>query len=499
MGNTLGVMRFAFHAMALLAMALGSLVSADDAAPAQPKPRKAVVIPFNGVIDSRLEQFLERKLAEAKSAEADVVVLEINSPGGHLDESQRIASRLQHLGWARTIAYIPREALSGAAIVSLGCDEIVMGPDGRMGDAGPIYRDEFAMFQHADEKVRSVLVADIRAQAKARNRPAAICEAMVDRSAVVLKVRDKATGAESFVTQREFDSPPKGTEYEKLEVVPETNRGLFLTVHGARAVELNVADAVVDHETALQERIAAAEFKRLKASNTDRAVDLLNHPLITALIILIGIVALVWELLVPGVGVGGALSALCFGLFFWSRFLGGTAGTIEVLLFLAGVVFLALELFVLPGFGIAGISGILLIGASLVLASVEFVMPRTTGELSQLGFQTLIFLGALVLAGIALAISFRQIESIPLFRRLVLQPPGDEYDPPEEKAKPAAESNEGILVGTWGTTTSPLRPMGKARFEGRLIDVTSEGDFIDPHTQVRVVEIQGTRIIVRPV
>jgi membrane-bound serine protease (ClpP class) len=473
-----------------------------DVAAAKPQPKLAVVIPFQGAIDAGLEQFFERKLNEAQTAGADVIVLEIDSPGGNLRESQNIAVRLQHLDWAKTIAYIPHQALSGAAIVSLGCDEILLGPEGRLGDAGPIYRDEFAMFQHADEKIRSVLVADIRAQASAHHRPAAICEAMVDRTAVVIKVRDKATGKELFVTQREFDSPPKGGEYEKIEVVDETNRGLFLTVHGARAVELNVADAVVADGKALEERIGAATFKRIRASTTDIAVDVLTHPLVTALLILIGFVALVWELLCPGVGLGGALSALCFGLFFWSRFLGGTTGTFEVVLFLAGVIFLALELFVIPGFGIAGICGIVLICVSLVLASVEFVLPRTNSELTQLATQLLIFLGALVAAVIALAITFRQIESIPLFRRLVLQPPGDEYEAPEHKSKPSAAVStlgEDILVGSWGTTTSPLRPMGKARFEGRLVDVASEGDFIDPNVQVRVVEIQGNRVIVRPV
>lgn len=107
--------RIVFQSAALFCALAAVLLQGDEVA--KPAPRLAVVIPFSGVINPRLEQFFERKLNEAKDAGADVVVLEIDSPGGHLDASQRVAARLQHLGWARTVAYIPREALSGAAIV----------------------------------------------------------------------------------------------------------------------------------------------------------------------------------------------------------------------------------------------------------------------------------------------------------------------------------------------------------------------------------------------
>ena len=96
-----------------------------------------------------LERYLFRKLDAAKQQGADLVILEIDSPGGRLKESLEIAEYLQKLDWAHTVAYVPREAISGAAIVSLGCDEILMAPHARIGDAGAIVMDEDSFFRFA--------------------------------------------------------------------------------------------------------------------------------------------------------------------------------------------------------------------------------------------------------------------------------------------------------------------------------------------------------------
>ena len=119
---------------------------------------RGVLIRFEGPITPLLEQFSYRKLDTAKRREADVVIVEIDSPGGFLDASLNIADRLRNLAWARTVAFVPREALSGAAIAALGCDEIIMSPEARLGDAGPIFQGEDALFRHAPEKIRSVVL-----------------------------------------------------------------------------------------------------------------------------------------------------------------------------------------------------------------------------------------------------------------------------------------------------------------------------------------------------
>ena len=125
----------------------------------------------------------------------------------------------------------------------------------------------------------------------------------------------------------------------------------------------------------------------------DTTVFVLNMPLVTGLLFVVGLVALFIEFSAPGISIGGLLAILCFSLFFWGKFLGGTAGWLEVVLFLLGIIFLMLEVFLVPGFGVPGISGILLIVASLVMASQDFFMPTRPSEWKTTGNSLLVVLG----------------------------------------------------------------------------------------------------------
>ncbi len=124
--------------------------------------KHGVIVPFDGEIGPGLVQFVFRKLDAAKEDGADLIVLEINSPGGGLMESLEIAWRLQKIDWAHTVAYIPDSAISGAAIASLGCDEIVMGPHARWGDAGVIVLGEESLFRLAPAKIVSYATGELR-------------------------------------------------------------------------------------------------------------------------------------------------------------------------------------------------------------------------------------------------------------------------------------------------------------------------------------------------
>ncbi|MFH1267295.1 MAG: hypothetical protein ABIK89_16345, partial [Planctomycetota bacterium] len=159
-----------------------------------PDCSRGVLIRFEGFIGPRLEQYLYRKLDVARKEGFGLVVVEIDSPGGLVDSSLNIAARLRDLDFAHVVAYVPREALSGAAITALGCDEIVIGAEAMLGDAGPIFMDENFMFRHAEEKFVSNLSEQVRGLARAKGRPPALAEAMVDLIVVVYSVEDKKTG-----------------------------------------------------------------------------------------------------------------------------------------------------------------------------------------------------------------------------------------------------------------------------------------------------------------
>ena len=310
------------------------------AAEAPPKCSQGVLIRFEGVITTMLEQYLYRKLDMAEKRNADLVILEIDSPGGELEASLNIAERLRTLDWAHTVAYVPREAISGAAIVALGCDEIVMGPDARMGDAGPIFLDEDFLFQHAPEKIRSDLALQVRDLAEAHGRPPALAEAMVNMDLIVYRVENTQTGEITFMSDKEIESAGDPDQWKKIQPVFESREEHFLEVNGHRAVELGLAEANASSRRRPRRSIrpGRATCCVLEPTGVDTAVTILNWPLVTGLLFVVGLVASLIEFSAPGIGFGGLTAVLCFAIFFWSRFLGGTAGWLEVVLFVVAIV-----------------------------------------------------------------------------------------------------------------------------------------------------------------
>ena len=206
-----------------------------------------------------------------------------------------------------------------------------------------------------------------------------------------------------------------------------------------------------------------------------------------------------FELSAPGVGIGGIVSTLCFGTFFWSRFLGGTAGWLEVMLFLLGLCFIAMEFFVIPGFGVAGISGGGMLLVSLVMASRHVVMPESARDLHQLGVSVGTVLVSLVACVVIIMLFFTFSKTLPgPLGRIALQPPTAE----ELSLAPAASVPDEpgwaiVQTGDLGRTLSALRPSGKAMFGDETVDVVTEGDFVDPDQPVRVIKKSGTRVVVR--
>jgi membrane-bound serine protease (ClpP class) len=232
----------------------------------------------------------------------------------------------------------------------------------------------------------------------------------------------------------------------------------------------------------------------------DSLVTTLTDPYVSWLLLFVGLFMMVLELKLPGIGLPAITSALAFMLFFWSHYLGGTADQLEIILFLLGLLSLAIELFVLPGFGVFGMAGIALMLVSVVMASHTFVWPTQEYEYREMGVTIIQLAGALigVTAGVVVLAHF--LPGIPVFNRLILKPePWGEPASTDPAAKPLMEGYDSLafLIGETGRTTSPLRPTGKARFGNLLIDVTADNFYIEPDSLVEVVEVHGTRVIVK--
>jgi membrane-bound serine protease (ClpP class) len=501
--------------VALASALLVTLLWAEDAPPANAAPaaaktyRMAAVIHFEGPITPWLEGYFKRKLAAAQKAGADLIVVAVDSPGGYVNESQEMAEMLRDASWAHTVAYVPDEALSGAAFVSLGCDEIVMRPGARLGDVGVIFLDEDFMFRYAPEKYKSDLVQQLRGLAIAKGRPPALTEAMVDKDVEVYRYRHKTDGKFTFLTELEHTNRADAADWEKLELVMESKKGSFLEVSGTRAVELQLASATVAGEEELHKRYdVAGEWREYRPDTADKAVYVLGLWWVTALLFIIGLIGLLYELCAPGTCIGGITALLCFALFYWSRFHAGTSGMLELVLFGAGVLLLAVEIFVLPGFGISGICGIILIVVSMILACQNFIVPETKHDWNTLLSSSALVMSSCAVFGVVAVVMMRYFHMIPVLNSMILAPPeasaastgkpGVEVH--GDGAKVTGQPIESALqVGSIGRAESPLRPIGRAKFGNTYLDVVCEGDYIPRGASIRVLEIAGHKVIVEAV
>lgn len=479
-------------------------VAPAEQAPAQMQ-QTTFVIPIEGPIVPQLFSFFQRKLAEAVEAGAEVVVLDINSPGGRLDTTFEFTELIGETE-LETVAYIRHSAYSGAAMVALACDRIEMHPEASMGDVGVIVGGPFSPFQYVEEKERSPVVAKIRTLAEVHGRPAGLAEAMVDKDITVFRAVHREDDRTAYFTNKEWESLQAADQWDLGPPVFESREDNFLTVNGTRAVELGLAEGTSRSLDAVLDKVDAKRPVTVLAHTwVDSTIEFLNAWWVTGLLLLIGLIALLVEFSAPGIGIGGLISLLCFSLFFWSRFLGGTAGWLEVTLFVLSLAFIAAEFFIIPGFGIAGVTGIGLMIFSLVMASRRVFVPIDGADWLDMGWNLFTICGALL--GVLLAVIFAAdyFGKIPLFRGLILEPPKLADAGSNDAVRPLELTKDAdsvvpwlrIGVGDFGRSLSPLRPSGKAQFADDVVDVATEGEFVAADSPIRVLRKQGMRIIVR--
>jgi membrane-bound serine protease (ClpP class) len=455
------------------------------------------LISVEGEIDSVMAEFLGRQVDRALSKETNTLVFEFDSNGGRLTETHDLAITISRLSDdnVRTIAWIPEEATGVAALVALACDEIYLAPGAKLGD--------IAVGDPAESDAESVrfVTSALTELSVTKDRPLAVMRAMAESNLPFVEVRHTETGAVTFMTDQE--RKVEGEEaWEVQRQVPESGRER-LTLGGDLATELLVANAQVDSFEALQERLGLpldVQPLRLEKTWVDDLVFALNRPEAVGLMFFIGIICIYLELHFT-TGALGLLAALCFALFFWSKVMGGTAGQLEILLFLIGLICIGLEIFVLPGFGVFGVTGALLIIASLIMASQTFGNVEPNQDLYDAG-KTFATFGASVLAVILMAAALSKfLPRIPFFNELILTPPGmnELQNPDEPRLKRELVVPTSEMVGQSGSALSMLRPSGKAVIGGKVVDVFSEGPLIAEGATIEVVAVSGNRITVRKI
>jgi membrane-bound serine protease (ClpP class) len=328
---------------------------------------------------------------------------------------------------------------------------------------------------------------------------------MADRNLVVFQTTNQDNGRTWYHTAVELHA--SHGEWTQGPQLPETDGAQTLVVDGRRAAELKLAEPPVDSFDDLKTRLGIAptiKITRAEPNWTDQLVFILNRPEVTVLLLVLAVALLYLELHFTTT-VLGILSVLCFVLFFWSKVLGGTAGWLEVILFVLGLGCLAIEAFLVPGFGVFGVSGIVLILSSLIMASQTFGNLEPYADWNQLASSFGTVFAALVAIGfLGIGLS-RLLPRLPFFDSLVLSPPGmgaDDFNEPHLRPddNPAAtEAEAALLIGQSGVALSMLRPAGKAQVGDRVIDVVSDGPFIAAGSTLEIVSVAGNRVVVRSV
>jgi membrane-bound serine protease (ClpP class) len=451
---------------------------------------KPVMLRVEGPITRRKVSQLKTIVgSELRNRGVNWIGVSIDSAGGDLEDCLNLANVLAELDPAevQTVAYVPVEASGGAALVALACDQLIMHPEAHLGGKGTVDIDR-KILDAAREQIKD-------SPGKNVAHSWSLMAAVIDPSMELFKYENTKTGEIRYLSSEERGTlPDKDNWRQGARIKPA---GELLRLTSGRAQELEIASHVVGSFDEFRQLFGFTSDVRMAEPNWAlELVEALSSPALAILLLVIGFVGVYVELHAPGTGVGGFVAALAFLLFFWSNFLHGTAGWLEVLLFLGGVCCLLFEMLVLPGFGIFGLGGGLMILASLVLASQTFVLPQTESQLADLRHSLTIVAAAMVVLVSASIALRRYLPRAPVFRRMVLAPTPEEDLIDLDYRESLADYSH--LIGQLGTATTNLMPSGKADFGGELVDVICEGLPIDRGTSIVVTKTRGNRVLVRP-
>lgn len=473
--------------------------AADD--PTLDQVLNPIWIRITGPINTYKESYLKRRIEQARQDKVNLIFFEINSEGGLDRPADEIADTISRIKDMKTVAYINDRALGVSSLIPLACNKIVFHKDAQMGEVTQLITGQSGQTQELSEAQIVALANKAEQYARQMGHPTAVARAMVQPELTLYAAKDKQTGAVAFVTDEDVRANPG--RFGDLVVRKQKGQGVLL-LNADDALGFRLASDVVTDDGQLKD-IFGLHGKTVRVDGptwVDSVVTTLNTEWMSWLLLFVGFFMLVLELKLPGIGLPAIVSALAFLLFFWSRYLSGTADQLEILLFVVGLICLALELFVFPGYGVFGMSGILLILVSVVMASHTFVWPTQEYEYRQMVHSLLqVTVVLITVAGGAVVVG-KYFPSLPFFNRMVLKPtPASGGERDETAVKPVSESEDSLafLVGEIGRTTTVLRPTGKARFGEMLVDVTADGFYIEPDSLVEVIEVQGPRVIVKRV
>ncbi|MEH7224511.1 nodulation protein NfeD [Bacillus sp. JJ1566] len=403
------------------------------------------IIPLEETVEKGLSAFIDRSITDAENKGANILIFEINTPGGAVDAATQIGKRIQETA-IPTVAYINNDAISAGAFIALNADKIYMSHNGRMGAAGII--DQAG--NTADEKAVSYWLSAMKGAAENNGRDPIYALAMADK---------------------EIDLPELGAE-----------KGKFLTLTAKQALSVGYAEGIVQDKADLLKTLGyeKAAVEEAEVSLAEKIARFITNPIVVSLLLTIGSLGLVVELYSPGFGIPGIMGISALLLFFYGHLVAGLAGMEAIILFVVGIVLILLE-FVLPG-GVIGLIGLGAILTSFFLAGSSVMV---------IGISLLVALVATIVVSIILVKVFGK--NLHAFKKIIL------FESTNTESGYVSNKNREDLIGKQGISLTTLRPSGTVMINDERIDVVTQGNYIEKNTKVEVIKTEGSRIVVREV
>ena len=475
---------------------LGALLLGGAQTPA-PAGAKVVVVPIVGEIGHRNNALLRRAIGEIRRENPALVVFEIDTPGGRVDHTLDMGEQIQSLAPIPTVAFVrPLDAggslgaaWSAGVYLAISCRRIYMYPGTVIGAATPVQVGPEGV-QAVSEKELSALRQKFRARAEQNGYPANLVVAMVDKDLEIYEV--VLDGRKRYLTLGEIDRLKSEGRTFEWSSVPFDSKDKLVTLTATQVVETGMGRAASSREEIYRDFGLSKPVEIvIESSWSEDLVGFLTSQVVSTILLIVGILGLWVEFKTPGFGLAGVAGILALALLLFGHHLAGLAQWGEILLIVTGLALIAAELLLLPGVGVLAIAGVLCVFVGLVLSFQDFALPDPSGApwqidlfVSSVGRVIFGFAGATA-AFLAL---LRFLPRVPMLNALVLQARIDEAAP----ATPGASA----WAGRRGHAMTPLRPGGKVQVDGQILDVVAEGEFVAPGEPVEIVRVEGPRIVV---
>lgn len=398
----------------------------------------------------------QKAFDEAKAQGADLILIHMNTYGGQVDAADSIRTKILNSS-IPVYVFIDNNAASAGALISIACDSIYMAPGSNIGAATVVNQTGEAM----PDKYQSYMRSMMRSTAEAKGRDPQIAQAMVDPRIAIPGIIDS---------------------------------GMVLTFTPSEAIANGYCQAEVKNIPELLNRLQIKEYsiqqQQLKA--TDKIIRFLINPLVSSILIMMIVGGLYFELQSPGIGFPLAAAILGAVLYFAPHYIEGLAAHWEIVIFIVGVLLLAIEIFVIPGFGVSGVLGILFIIASLALATVKnvgfsFNVPDFTRFIYALLYVSVASIGGLVLAYF-LAKKLFGTTQFGEFSLMKVQNHDEGYS--------IKDNAYASMLGASGVAQTVLRPAGKIKIDNHFYDAVAKVGYIEKGEPVKIVGYENAQLIV---